>query len=60
MKHFSDDGCNPIPPYDYSIFHRNDEDNTNKDYDKPIGGLHIEDWEKEDDWDSGTIKHFQD
>lgn len=55
MKHFSDDGCNKQPDYDYSIFHRYSEDDKH-DYDKPIGGLHIEDWERTD-YDSG-IKHF--
>lgn len=55
MKHFSNDGCNKQPEYDYSIFHR-DEDEGKIDYDKPIG-VHFE--PDPEDWYEPT-KHFQD
>ena len=56
MKHFSDDGCNTQPEYDYSLLHRYSEEN-NENYDKPIG-VHFE--PDPDDWYEPTIKHFQD
>lgn len=55
MKHFSDDGCNKQPDYDYNIFHHYEDEKI--DYDKPIG-VHFE--PTPDDWYEGTIKHFQD
>lgn len=56
MKHFSDDGCNPQPEYDYSIFHRKD-DEQQPEYDRPIG-VHFD--PEPEDYYEPTIKHFQD
>ena len=56
MKHFSDDSCNKQPEYDYSLFHRYNDEKENY-YDKPIG-VHFE--PNPEDWYESTIKHFQD
>ena len=62
MKHFSDDGCNLIPEYDYNMFHHKDEDTLSSLYDStPIGGFSREELDTVDNFDdAGTIKHFQD
>ena len=54
MKHFSSDGCNKMPDYDYSIIHREDIEKE----DGHTIGVHFESYP--DDWYEGTIKHFQD
>lgn len=58
MKHFQEDGYDPMKDYEFSIMHHEDDDSINDNYDKPIGGFHNDDF-YEDDYE-GTIKHFQD
>lgn len=58
MKHFSDDGCNSSPEYDYILFHRYSDEN--EEYDKSVcPPVHIEDYDSMEEYESG-IKHFED
>lgn len=48
MKHFQEDGYDPMKDYEFSLMHHDDDEKINDGYDKPIG-FSIDDEEENDD-----------